>query len=29
MLIGILLMLLQAFSMFFKDIAKIRKNKIN
>jgi len=29
MLTGILLMLLQAFSMFFKDIAKIRKNKIN
>ena len=28
MLIGILLMLLQAFSMFFKDIAKIRNKKI-
>ena len=28
MLIGILLMLLQAFSMFFKDIAKIKNKKI-
>ena len=28
MLIGILLMLLQAFSMFFKDLAKIRNKKI-
>ena len=29
MLFGILLMLLQSISMFFKDVAKIRKVKIN
>jgi len=28
-LFGILLMLLQSISMFFKDVAKIRKVKIN
>ena len=28
MLIGILLMLLQAFAMFFKDLAKIQNKKI-